>query len=131
MDLSQIKCEVQEDGECNISAEQLCMDEVLNTPSYEKLSNLRNLFTKYTGIAKSGGFHVMASEPMLIVQCPGCCVEYRGFSNRMLRLIDHIRTAHDHRCMKRYTNQIEKRYRPLIELTKRRLEGWHMSHLHK
>lgn len=131
MDLSQIKREVQEDGECKISAEQLCMDEVLNTPIYEKLNSLQNLFTKYTGIAKRGGFHVMASEPMLIVQCPGCCVEYRGLSNRMLRLINHIRMAHDHRYIKRYTNQIEKRYRSLIELAKRRLEGWHMSNLHK
>lgn len=81
---------------------------------------LRTVAAKYSVIAKRRGYHQMASESMLILQCPGCTAEFRGISNRMLRLVDHIQT-HGTKLSERYMILIAKRYRPLIKLMKRRL----------
>ncbi|KAK3920974.1 UDP-N-acetylglucosamine--N-acetylmuramyl-(pentapeptide) pyrophosphoryl-undecaprenol N-acetylglucosamine transferase [Frankliniella fusca] len=120
MDFSQIKQEILEDEKCTIVEESSCSKPGKKAPC-SRLETLRSLFVDYSKVA-ARGFHV--SEPMLIVQCPACLVEFRGLSNRMLQLLDHINNNHNPRSRKKYVTLIENRYRPLIVMTEKRMKEW-------
>lgn len=85
--------------------------------------NFRQFLMKYTAHAKRRGYHLVTTEPMLIVQCPGCSAEFRGLTNRMLRLIDHIK-RHGPAVSDRFMNKIQRRYSVLINLMETRMLKW-------
>lgn len=90
-----------------------------STLADSELNNAIELCTKYTFKARQF-CHIQPSEPMLVVQCPGCFAQFKGFSNRMLRLMKHIET-HPLNARRRLVIQVKQRYKVLFELMLKRL----------
>lgn len=132
-DLKHIKRELKEENgegekDCGLDLEKLIQVPLQHNmflrSEDSSLESVRSLISRYSAVAKRRGYHLVGSEPMLIVQCPGCCAEFRGLTNRMLRLVNHVTEQHQPSMHSRLISQIEKRYGALIEIIKTRLQKW-------
>lgn len=83
-----------------------------------EFNDARELCSKYALAVRR--ICCLPTEPMLVVQCPGCFAQFKGISNRMLRLIKHIET-HPLSARRHLISQVKRRYKVLFELMVKRL----------
>ncbi|XP_034231405.1 uncharacterized protein LOC117639645 [Thrips palmi] len=86
----------------------------------QELLRAREFLLQYSAFARNRRY-LIDSERMLVVQCPSCFAEFKGCSDRMLRLIDHILARHPNSTNRSFT-QVKKRYNSLINLYRKRLK---------
>ena len=123
MDVKLLKTEPE--SEFTDQRTQICNSSVIfsqqeKKPETARSQQLRTFLEKYCGLMLSLGIEYCGMEPFIVVECPVCPRIFKGTSDRLLLLINHVEKRHRYKC-EELVAAIEITYDRLLQCMKRRV----------